>query len=106
MFAKAVDFKKHMKCADDMKQLIEKQPNETLEILDLLFKWGNLRMAESSNTQLLMAIFNLYDDLLKFLNDNQTKLAEFEATLLIGTLCDKTGLNIKPMQEKARALLK
>lgn len=76
-----------------------------MEILDILFKWGNLRMTDSSNTKLAGAFFDFYQKLLSFLVAQDYQMAEFEVVVLLGTLCDKTGHNIKIMAEKARQLV-
>ena len=73
-----------------------------MEVLDIIFKWGNLRMTDSSNTKLAGAFFDFYQKLLTFLIDQEYQMAEFEIVVLLGTLCDKTGHNIKIMAEKAR----
>lgn len=73
-----------------------------MEILDIIFKWGNYRMSDSSNTKLIGAFFDFYQKLLNFLIEQGYVMAEFEIIVLLGTLCDKTGQNIKIMAEKAR----
>lgn len=104
MFAKNTDFEKHIKCVTQMESFIENQPGELMDILDILFKWGNLRMSDSSNTKLAGAFFDFYQNLLTFLVGQEYQMAEFEIVVLLGTLCDKTGHNIKIMAEKARQL--
>lgn len=60
MYAKAQDFEKHIKCVQQLDKQIQIQPNELVEVLDLIFKWGNLRLTESSNTKLLLAFLDFY----------------------------------------------
>ena len=50
MFAKAQDFKKHIDCVNQFEKFIQTNPNELKELNDIIFKWCNLRMMESSNT--------------------------------------------------------
>lgn len=38
-----------------------------MEVLDIVFKWANLRMCDSSNTKLAGAFFDFYQKLLSFL---------------------------------------
>ena len=73
-----------------------------MDILDIIFKWGNYRMSDSSNTKLVGAFFDFYQKLIQFLIENEYNMAEFEIVVLLGTLCDKTGQNIKIMAEKAK----
>lgn len=67
MFAKNTDFQKHIKCVEQIQTCIDDQPGELMEILDILFKWGNLRMSDSSNTKLVGAFFDFFQKLLTFL---------------------------------------
>lgn len=60
MFSKNTDFQKHIKCVEKIEACIENQSGEIMEILDVLFKWGNLRMSDSSNTKLAGAFFDFY----------------------------------------------
>jgi hypothetical protein len=64
MWAKAQDFGKHIKCIDTLDRLIQTQPDEICEILDIVFKWCNVRMNESSNTKLFVRILDFYAVLL------------------------------------------
>ena len=106
MFAKSQDFPKHIKCLEAIQKLIENQPDELLEVLDIIFKWTNLRVNDSSNTKLLLSVFDLYGALIAFMGEREYKLREFEALVMIGTLCEKTGNGSKTLVEKARKLLK
>ena len=95
MFAKAQDFKKHIGCVDQMTKFIDNQYDQLMLVLDVLFKWSNLRMTESSNTQLAVSIFEFYKKILTKMIENGQQLQEFEIVVLLGTLCDKSGLNNK-----------
>lgn len=97
MFAKAQDFKKHIDCVEQFNKFIKSQPESILEINDILFKWCNLRMMESSNTQLYVAIFDFYANLITMFIENDYQCAEFEMVVLLATLCDKTGVNNKTL---------
>ena len=52
MFAASTEFQKHIECADELGKLIKTQPDELIEVLDLVFKWANLRLSDKGNTQL------------------------------------------------------
>lgn len=104
MFTKNTEFVKHIKCVEQIDVCIDTQPGELMEILDIVFKWGNFRMSDSSNTKLVGAFFDFYQKLMNFLVSQEYQMAEFEIVVLLGTLCDKTGQNIKIMAEKARQL--
>ena len=67
MFAKNVDFNKHIKCAQQFEKFVTTQPDELIEVLDLVFKWANVRMNDSSNTKLAVSILDLFASILQFL---------------------------------------
>ena len=85
---------------------INTQPDEILEVLDLIFKWFNLRVNESSNTQLITIILDFFANLFTMFIERDYKMEEFEAVVAIGTICDKSGINNKVLQEKVRKLVK
>ena len=71
--------------------MIESQPDEILEVLDIIFKWVNFRLASSSNSALIIASFELFEKMMNFFGEKEYVLEDFEAIVLIGTLCEKTG---------------
>ena len=95
MFVKSLDFKKHIKCIEAFDKNLEMQPSETIEVLDLIFKWCNLRISDSSNTQLMTSVLDFYSNLLNIIKETGYELMEFEAQILLGTLCEKSGMNNK-----------
>lgn len=106
MWAKAQDFNKHIKCVDILEGLISSQPDEVIEVIDIVFKWSNVRLNESSNTKLVLRILDYYGVLLEFLIQNANPLEDFEAHVLLGTLCDKVGINNKILMDKMRKLIR
>ena len=65
LFAKSADFNKHIKCVEEFAKFIQNQPDELLEILDILFKWCNLRINDSSNTKLLLSVLDFFGSLIE-----------------------------------------
>lgn len=106
MFAKSQDFPKHIKCVNVIAGFPESQPDELLEVLDLIFKWANLRINDSGNTKLLLAVMDMYGKLIEFLAAREYTLQAFEAEVLIATLADKCGVNNRTIQDSARQHLK
>jgi hypothetical protein len=106
MFAKTADFPKHVKCVEVLEGMIESQPDELVEVLDLIFKWANLRVNDSSNTKLLLAVMGLYGKVITFLAEREYALLAFEADVLIATLADKCGFNNRTIQDSSRKHLK
>jgi hypothetical protein len=68
-----------------------------IEINDIIFKWCNLRMVESSNTQLYVAIFDLFANMITMFIENDYICAEFEMIVLLSTLCERVGVNNKTL---------
>lgn len=60
MFAKSQDFNKHIKCVEQFEKFITQQPEELIEVLDIVFKWANLKLNESSNTKLIVSLFDFF----------------------------------------------
>ena len=44
------DFKKHVKAIEKILPLIDSQPMDLMECVDVIFKWTAIKLAESSNT--------------------------------------------------------
>jgi len=106
MFAKAQNFEKHIKCVKQLDACLNTQLDEVIEVLDLIFKWFNLRVNESSNTQLITIILDFFANLFTMFIERDYKMQEFEALVSIGTICDRSGINNKVLQEKVRKLVK
>lgn len=106
MWAKAQDFGKHIKCVEQFEKFIQTSPDELVQILDIVFKWANVRLIESSNTKLVVSILDFYASLLDFLIRIANPLEDFEIQVLMGTLCDKVGINNKILMDKIRKLIR
>lgn len=100
------DFKLHCECIDAFKMLINNQSLNILEILDLIFKWSLVRLADSGNTKFSINIFDFFAVLIVHLKDCQYKLWDFEAAVIVPLLCEKTGLNNHILKEKVKTLIK
>ena len=59
----SLDFKQHCDCIDIFSGFIESQPEELVEILDLVFKWALIRLQDSSNTKFAVNIFDFFSTL-------------------------------------------
>jgi hypothetical protein len=55
-------------------------------MLDIYFKWGNLRLTESSNTKLVLAYLELIKKLFGFFTEQDYTMETFEAEVLIPTI--------------------
>lgn len=106
MWSKATDFIKHIKCVEQLEKLIESQPDELTEVLDLIFKWSNVRLNENSNTKLMVSILDLFGNLMEFLIKIANPLEDFEINVLLGILCEKSGVNNKILMDKIHKLIR
>lgn len=106
LFAKSADFNKHIKCVEEFNKFVKSQPDELVEVLDIVLKWCNLRINDSSNTKLLLSVLDFFANLINHCVETAYELQEFEAVVLIGTLCDKAGVNNKIILEKVRKLMR
>jgi len=74
--------------------------------MDIMFKWANVKLNESSNTKLLVSLFDFFAKLLEFLHKTACPLEDFEIAVLLGTLCEKVGSNNKILVDKIRNLIR
>lgn len=65
----STDFKLHCECIDAFNGLIQQGGESVLEILDLIFKWSAVRLADSSNTKFAVNMFDFYAVLFTFLQE-------------------------------------
>lgn len=106
MWAKSQDFAKHIKCVGIISGFMDTQPDEFLEILDIVFKWVNVRLNESSNTKLVVSILDFYAKVIQFLIEQANPFLDFEIHVFLGTMCDKVGINNKILMDKIRQIIK
>jgi len=106
MWAKSGDFGKHIKCVEQLDAFVKTHPEDLLEIIDVVFKWCNVRLTESSNTKLLISVLDFFGSILQYLIDTGRDLLDFQMIVLLGTLCDKAGTNNKILVEKVKNLMK
>lgn len=100
------DFKMHCECIDAFTSLMKTQPEAILEILDLIYKWTAIKLADSGNTKFAVNIFDFYAHLFSHIQEQQYQLQDFEAAILIPLLCEKTSLNNNILKEKVKKLIK
>lgn len=65
----SADFKLHCECIDCFSHLMQDQFDGLVEILDLIFKWSVVRLADSSNTKFAVNMFDFYAALLSHLGE-------------------------------------
>lgn len=100
------DFKLHCECIEAFNFLMQDQPEALIEILDLIFKWALVKLADSANTKFAVNIFDFLHEVFIHLEESEYMLCEFEAVVIIPLLCDKTGLNNNILKEKVKKLVR
>ena len=102
------DFKSHMEIIDAFNNTMKEQGTAELlkEILDLIFKWTFVKLADSTNMQFLVKVFDFFADLFRQLEAEEYQLYDFEALVIIPLLCDKTGCGNNIVKDKVKGLIK
>lgn len=75
-------------------------------MLDIVLKWANIKLTESSNTQLFISLMDFFGNVMQFMIDNGHLAEDFEMAILLGTLCERAGVNNKNLIVKVRKLIK
>ncbi|KAK9814323.1 hypothetical protein WJX72_004049 [[Myrmecia] bisecta] len=99
------DFKQHMDAAGMILQQLPELSDAVLASLDLLFKWVAMRVCDG-NTQSLLKILELCQELFNFLIDAEYQITEYEAQCLMPTLVEKAGHNQDRIRQLHHDLLK
>jgi len=100
------DFKKHLQVIEKMLGLIQTQPAELMECVDVIFKWTNCKLNESNNTAFQSSVYDFYEKLFEFLIEKSYLFWEHEAETIIPLLCDKVGNNNAILRQKVKQLIK
>lgn len=100
------DFKLHVECIDGFNALMGEQTESLKEVLDIIFKWALVKLADSANTKFAVSVFDFFSILFQHLEEQEYQLWDFEAYIVIPLLCEKTGLNNNILKEKVKKLIK
>ena len=100
------DFKDYVVVIDRLNLMIEEQPDDLIQIVDVIFKWIYLKLDEISNTTFLMKVYDFLGVLFSFMLGRYYVLADVEAFVLVPMLCEKTGNNNTIVKNKIKALIK
>lgn len=100
------DFKLHLECIDAFTLMMTTNSDGLKEILDLIFKWALVKLADSGNTKFAVSIFDFFNSLFHHLEDTEYFLWDFEAQIIVPLLCEKTGLNNNILKEKVKKLIR
>lgn len=100
------DFQKHVKVIEKMLGLIESQPQDLMECVDVIFKWIFIKQAESGNTTFIVAVLDFYAKLFEFLIAQNYLLWDHEALVVVPMLCEKAGHSNATIKAKVKALIK
>eukprot|EP00249_Psilotum_nudum_P025077 c29367_g1_i8 orf=372-4385(+) len=99
------DFKKQVEGLEMLQKAIPLHIKEMVELLDVLLKWSVLRFCES-NTTCLLKVLEFLPELVESLKNEAYTLTEYEASIFLPCLVEKSGHNIEKVREKMRELSK
>lgn len=100
------DFKKHVQVLAKLIGMIDTQPANLVEVIDIIFKWIFIKLAESSNTTFAVNVYDSLSTLFAWLISEQYGFQEHEAYVIVPMLCEKSGVNNAILKNKIKALLK
>ncbi|XP_024517263.1 protein MOR1 [Selaginella moellendorffii] len=99
------DFKKQVDGLELLQKAIPTHTKDIAEISDILLRWIVLRFCES-NTTCLLKVLDFLPELVEALKNEGYALTEFEATIFLPCLVEKSGHNIEKVREKMRELMR
>lgn len=99
------DFKKQVDGLELLQKSVPDHAKEMIELADVLFKWTVLRFCES-NTTCLLKVLDFLPDFVEAMKNESYTLTEYEASILLPCLVEKSGHNIEKVREKMRELTK
>ena len=100
------DFKKHLKVIEKIVSLIDSAPQDLMDCVDVIFKWANVKLNESSNTAFQNSVYDFFNKLFEFLIAQSYLFWEHEADVVIPLLCRQVGNNNATLRGKVKALIK
>ena len=102
----STDFKKHGQVATALQYSLETQPENLIMSIDVVFKWGIIKLLESQNTTFSGQLFDFYSVLFAKMTEIEYKLWDTEAVLIIPFVCNNLGLQNMILRDKVKALFK
>ncbi|KAJ9516595.1 hypothetical protein QJQ45_015220 [Haematococcus lacustris] len=99
------DFKKHCEAADAVREALPGMYDEVMSVLDLLFRWSTLRIAEA-NTQVLVKVLDMLKEVMAAMEAADHRLSEYEAKLILPVLVEKAGHNQDKIKADHRELMR
>lgn len=97
------DFKKQIDGLELLQKAIPDHIKEMIELADILLKWSVLRFCES-NTTCLLKVLEFLPVFVDAMKSEGYTLAEYEASIFLPCLVEKSGHNIEKVREKMREL--
>ncbi|CAG9332562.1 unnamed protein product [Blepharisma stoltei] len=99
------EFKKQIEACQYISNLVNTQPKEMVELVDLIFKYIWVRLFETTNTQLYKSILELSIQIVSMLQVEGFVLSDGEASLFLPILCEKSGHNNAVFRTMTRSII-
>ena len=77
-----------------------------VEVIDIIFKWIYIKLAESNNTTFAVNVYDSLAPLFAWLISEQYGFQDHEAYVIVPMLCDKVGTTNAILKNKIHALIK
>ena len=100
------DHKDYIMALDRLNLMVEEQPENLIQVVDVVFKWAHLKLDESTNTAFIMKVYDFLVVLFALLTGSGYTLSDTEAYVVIPMLCEKSGNNNTIVKNKVKALIK
>ena len=86
--------------------MIDTQAIVLVDVIDIIFMWIFIKLAESNNTTFAVNVYDSLAKLFQWLISEQYGFMEHEAFVIVPMLCEKSGINNAILKNKIKALLK
>ena len=97
------DQKKYVIALDRITLMIEENPDELMQVIDVVFKWVYIKLDENENDRpFIIKIYDFLVKLFEFLKRYNYVLQDNEAFVIIPMLCANSGHNNTIVKNKIK----
>lgn len=100
------DHKDYLMVLDRLSLMVEEQPENLIQVVDVVFKWVYLKLDENTGATFTMKVYDFLVVLFSILLNSSYTLSDTEACVVVPMLCEKSGNNNTIVKNKIKALIK